>query len=263
MDSRDRLRHVVSQFLGVDAALLGPTFSIAAVVRNSISRATLQARLRKELAISPLLSAGIVTYEQLESVCLGTDSATAPKREFAPAPPAQAQSPGFCCGIDLQHAHDLPEAADYWEHTFYTDSFSPAEIAECISREFPREHFAARWAAKEALIKCSSFWSGVSLSQIELMKDERGRPALYDRRGPETCAIAASVSVSHTQGLAVAVVVSGPSNTASLPPAAESNRELRSVSSHFAGRMTFVALIVALASLILSLAVFFDQGLRS
>ena len=60
----------------------------------------------------------------------------------------------LACGIDIERVDAMPVTDDYWEHEFYKESFSKDEIAYCLLQENPRMHFAARWCAKEALVKC-------------------------------------------------------------------------------------------------------------
>ena len=60
------------------------------------------------------------------------------------------------------------------------DIFSEGEIAYCQSRPHPAESFAARFAAKEALIKAiDSEVLEFDLSQIEVVKTKTGRPEFH------------------------------------------------------------------------------------
>ena len=84
--------------------------------------------------------------------------------------------------------------------------FTPAE------RELPARSLAARYAAKEALIKALGGSDGVYWSQIEVRSEASGRPFLglagdtaaeVDRRG----ITALHVSLSHDGGFATAYVI--------------------------------------------------------
>lgn len=56
--------------------------------------------------------------------------------------------------------------------------FSPEEIAYCERQGFPAEHFAARFAAKEALLKAlgSGWANGIAFKEISVEHDDKGRP---------------------------------------------------------------------------------------
>lgn len=91
--------------------------------------------------------------------------------------------------------------------------FTPAEIAYCEAKRYPARHFAARFAAKEALFKALAgsasrdFWR-----EVEVTRTGEGPPRLLlhgqvkaaaDRLG----VTAILVSLSHTDSLASASVV--------------------------------------------------------
>lgn len=97
------------------------------------------------------------------------------------------------------------------------DFFSPAEIAYCDRQPDPMPHFAARFAAKEALIKAFGLdLLTFDLPLIELAHAVSGRPSLHITC-PRLIAAAAAdlggerfdvaVSVSHETDYAVASVV--------------------------------------------------------
>ncbi len=55
--------------------------------------------------------------------------------------------------------------------------FSPEEIAYCDSRSRPEVHYALRFAAKEAVLKAlGTGFSGVRFRDVEVARDDRGRP---------------------------------------------------------------------------------------
>lgn len=104
--------------------------------------------------------------------------------------------------------------------------FTPAETAYCQGKHHPAEHLAARWAAKEALVKAlaAAGQSGTFWVDIEVQTGPRGEPSLV--LSGRLRAIAEQlgvtrihVSLSHTRDLAMASVVveSSTVNTYSLP----------------------------------------------
>ena len=93
--------------------------------------------------------------------------------------------------------------------------FTPDEIAYCeASRRRSAEHFAARFAAKEAVLKAlgTGWRDGIAWTDIEVRRDPAGAPSI--RLSGEALRIAESLgirawlgSMSHTASLAQASVI--------------------------------------------------------
>ncbi|MCX7847182.1 MAG: holo-ACP synthase [bacterium] len=92
--------------------------------------------------------------------------------------------------------------------------FTAGERAYCAARHDPAQHFAARFAAKEALFKAlgTGWGGGMRWQEVEVVNEENGRPRL-ELRG-QVAAFATEqgitrvhVSLTHVKELACAVVV--------------------------------------------------------
>ncbi len=61
--------------------------------------------------------------------------------------------------------------------------YTPAEVRYCQGRPRSTQHFAARWAAKQAVVKALGVGSvrGLTWTEIEIRRDETGRPAVAVR----------------------------------------------------------------------------------
>ena len=83
--------------------------------------------------------------------------------------------------------------------------FTAAELAYCLPLKKSAQSLAARFAAKEAVIKALPF-DGIALKKIEIIKDKSGKPQikLHDKRGKN---IKFKVSLSHTAKYATAFVI--------------------------------------------------------
>jgi len=93
--------------------------------------------------------------------------------------------------------------------------FTPHEIAYCEQQAASYEHYAARFAAKEALLKAlGTGWGngGVHFNEIEIRNDAAGKPELhlvgnaagrYDQLNIKQIL----VSLSHVKSTAVAMVI--------------------------------------------------------
>ena len=89
--------------------------------------------------------------------------------------------------------------------------FSPAERAYCEARRRAGEHFAARFAAKEAVLKAlgCGLRDGVRWRDVEVETAENGRPSVLLHGRAESLATELGVaqlelSLSHAAGVAVA-----------------------------------------------------------
>jgi holo-[acyl-carrier protein] synthase len=92
--------------------------------------------------------------------------------------------------------------------------FSANEIKYCESRASPNEHYAARFAAKEAFFKAlgTGWLNGTAFHEIEVGHDLRGKP-VFAFLGQTADTIAAmnlksiSLSLTHLKEIASAVVI--------------------------------------------------------
>ncbi|MBN2388831.1 MAG: holo-ACP synthase [Anaerolineales bacterium] len=97
----------------------------------------------------------------------------------------------------------------------YLDTiFTETEITYCESKARPSEHYAARYAAKEAVLKAlgTGWRDGLAFSDIEIRNDELGRPQVnLQGRVKEFCdrqqITRALISLSHTREIAIAVAI--------------------------------------------------------
>jgi holo-[acyl-carrier protein] synthase len=117
-------------------------------------------------------------------------------------------------GIDLVQISRIGEVIARWKGRFLDRIFTPAEQAYCFRHREPSPHFAARFAAKEAMVKALG-WNRddpFSWSEIETVNDASGRPHLQmsgqvrlvaDRLGVARV----WVSLSHDHDYAVAHVM--------------------------------------------------------
>jgi holo-[acyl-carrier protein] synthase len=116
-------------------------------------------------------------------------------------------------GVDLV---DVPafEARLAGREDMLAEIFTEAEIGYCRRQRSPWPHFAARFAAKEALLKAltSGLTGAMRWRDIEVARDPAGTPRLVVT-GATAEALqrhrlaASSVSLSHTGTHAVAVVL--------------------------------------------------------
>lgn len=118
-------------------------------------------------------------------------------------------------GIDLIEI-DRVEAALERRPDLAARLFSPGEIAYASERARPARHLAARFAAKEAVVKAIGE-RGVPVSQVEIRIDGSGAPRVELSGRASEIALArgldVSVSLTHSREMAGAVALVRASST--------------------------------------------------
>lgn len=115
-------------------------------------------------------------------------------------------------GVDLVEVPRLARLAT--QPTGLASVFTSRELQYCHSRRRPAEHIAARFAAKEAVLKAfgTGLGSGIRWTDVEILKARGGRPTVALHGAVEALAVqrglrGLDVSLSHTDQLAIAQVV--------------------------------------------------------
>jgi holo-[acyl-carrier protein] synthase len=115
-------------------------------------------------------------------------------------------------GVDLVKISRIEKACQ--SSAFVERVFCEREREYCLRQKYPAQHFAARFAAKEALLKAiGTGWSnGVKWTDMEVLHGDGGGPIvnvsgrvrdLMDLKGVKQILL----SYSHDEGYAVAQVV--------------------------------------------------------
>ena len=119
----------------------------------------------------------------------------------------------FGIGTDLievaRVAEKMEKKAGFKELVFSAD-----EIIYCEARTFKYEHYAARFAAKEAFLKAigTGWRNGTTFKEIEIYNDEEGKPEMRFHGITATTVAGLKlgkifVSLSHLKTMACAMVV--------------------------------------------------------
>ena len=107
-------------------------------------------------------------------------------------------------GVDLVDVGRVRAVLARYPDRFARRVLSPSECAYCLSRPDPAPHIAARFAAKEAVIKCLG--GGCALNEIEVVRALSGSPSitLHGRAKERAGSSTVLISLSHLEHLAVA-----------------------------------------------------------
>ena len=83
-------------------------------------------------------------------------------------------------GTDIVECLRVGRMIEEHGELFLTRVFTEREVRYCQSRKRATEHFAGRWAAKEAILKClgSGWRKGLCWTDMEIRNDPNGKPAV-------------------------------------------------------------------------------------
>jgi len=117
-------------------------------------------------------------------------------------------------GVDIIECERVASLIAEHGDRFVRRVFTPEEAAYCQGRRRPGEHFAARFAAKEAVLKAlgTGWISGIAWHNVRIERTEAGKPEVTLVGGAAEVARALGVervhlSVSHCAAYAVAQAV--------------------------------------------------------
>ena len=114
-------------------------------------------------------------------------------------------------GVDILEIDRIRSSIESLGERFLERVFTPEEIRYCRSKSDATQHFAARFAAKEAVSKAlATGWSGdFAWRDVEIMNDTLGQPrvTLYGKLAEALQDASVFVSLSHSESHVVAMVV--------------------------------------------------------
>src|SRR5262249_15814340 len=84
-------------------------------------------------------------------------------------------------GTDIVESVRLGHMIEEHGELFLQRVFTDREVRYCQARRQATEHFAGRWAAKEAILKClGTGWAkGLCWTDMEVRNDTAGAPKVY------------------------------------------------------------------------------------
>ena len=114
-------------------------------------------------------------------------------------------------GTDIIECLRIARMIERYGETFLRRVYTAGEINYCQTRKQATQHFAARWAAKEAVLKAlgTGWRPGIAWHDIEIRTDSKGLPTVAMRGGAREAVEQAGitqvlVSISHCRTHATA-----------------------------------------------------------
>ena len=126
-------------------------------------------------------------------------------------PSRQVSGAIYGIGTDITECVRIAQMIDKHGELFLTRVYTQQEIAYCSARKAATQHYAGRWAAKEAVLKAiGTGWSrGIHWTDIEVVNAVGGKPSIAiagearhicEERGIGDILI----SISHSRNYAIA-----------------------------------------------------------
>ena len=117
-------------------------------------------------------------------------------------------------GADIVECLRIARMIERHGELFVSRVYTEAEIDYCSTRKAATQHYAGRWAAKEAVLKAlgTGWRRGISWRDIEILNDRHGAPIVKLHGGAYDVAGSAGIrqihlSISHCRSHAVAYVI--------------------------------------------------------
>ena len=117
-------------------------------------------------------------------------------------------------GTDITECLRIAQMIERHGELFVERVYTPLEIEYCRSRRMATQHFAGRWAAKEAVLKAvgTGWRKGISWRDIEVRNGPGGRPQAFLKVGTQEIAEKMGihcilVSISHCRSHATAFAI--------------------------------------------------------
>jgi holo-[acyl-carrier protein] synthase len=114
-------------------------------------------------------------------------------------------------GTDIVECLRIGRMIEQHGELFLTRVYTAREIRYCQARKHATEHFAGRWAAKEAVLKClgTGWRRGLCWTDMEVRNDPQGKPRVVIRGGARDQALQLHISeillsISHCRAYATA-----------------------------------------------------------
>ncbi len=109
-------------------------------------------------------------------------------------------------GIDIIEIDRIEKAIQRWGDHFLNHVFNKEEIQYARKHKYPSQHFAARFAAKEAVLKAFGNNSHISWKDMTIINDDDGKPLCLYKNDLFKNRILISMSHTHKYAVASAII---------------------------------------------------------
>lgn len=113
-------------------------------------------------------------------------------------------------GVDLVEVPRFRKSVRRWGKSFLNRIFTSEELAYCSARKLKSQHLAARFAAKEAVVKALGAPKGLGLEwhDLEVTSTPTGQPKMaFHRTMSRWKNLQVHLSLTHTRQYAIATAL--------------------------------------------------------
>jgi holo-[acyl-carrier protein] synthase len=117
-------------------------------------------------------------------------------------------------GTDIIECLRIAQMIERHGELFINRVFTTPEVQYCQTRKQSTQHYAGRWAAKEAVLKAlgTGWRRGISWRDVQVLNDPHGRPEILLAGGArDVCErlgiVRMQISISHCRSHAVAYAI--------------------------------------------------------
>jgi holo-[acyl-carrier protein] synthase len=117
-------------------------------------------------------------------------------------------------GTDIVECVRIGTMIEKHGEQFLERVFTPRELRYCQGRKHATEHFAGRWAAKEAILKClgTGWRKGICWTDIEVRNNLLGAPRVFlagaaKDQAQKLCITDIWLTISHCRAYATASAI--------------------------------------------------------
>lgn len=187
-------------------------------ISSSIGILKLQSALEKEFKkkLKPLsLNMNAVMIAQQLGVKVNDDQLKAEKSIKAEKKPVKSYDAGkydsnsfdFFLGVDIEEVENLPRAANFRTHEFYSSQFNDKELSYAMLMPDPYIHLCGMFCAKESLKKSAPDLIDLQMNEIIVSHNSAKRPSIRTIHNDINLKYRFKISISHTEKYAVATVI--------------------------------------------------------
>lgn len=215
----DNLLRIIAEVSGKKTEEINPVSNLNALkISSSIGILKLQSALEKEFKkkLKPLsLNMNVGMIAQQLGVKVNDDQLKAEKNIKAEKKPVKSYDVGkyepnsfdFFIGIDIEEVENLPRAANFRTHEFYSSQFNDKELSYAMLMPDPYIHLCGMFCAKESLKKSAPDLIGLPLNEIIVSHNNARRPSIRTINNDINLKYQFKISISHTEKYATATVI--------------------------------------------------------
>jgi len=215
----DNLLRIIAEISGKKTEEINPVSNLNTLkISSSIGILKLQSALEKRFKkkLKPLsLNMNAVMIAKQLGVKVNDDQLKAEKNIKAEKKSIKSYDVGkyesnsfdIFLGVDIEEVENLPKAANFRTHEFYSSQFNDKELSYAMLMPDPYIHLCGMFCAKESLKKSAPDLIDLPFNEIIVSHNSAKRPFIGTIHNDINLKYQFKVSISHTEKYAMASVI--------------------------------------------------------